>query len=658
MARNYQTKSNVGGLPDSITATRFGGGEFNSIAVELENAVESSDQTLAPADGTGEVDNQLAMALAIYGAGGAFYHADTGAVNAYVLTPISPKESPPAYFDGFTVIFEAGTVNTTASTVNVNSLGVKSITYSNGNALTGGELSGSCGIKYNSSDDRFELLFSSGGLAGLSPVYVIDSTQTDQGATSANSETLTIYDVATLVGTTKSATIYMPHNPVAGNVTNYVFDTSLDLSSYPYLFFKIDNGARFTRTTGDEVLTLNEPGNLLASQKQIITAVDMLAFSLGGTVRPEWFGAVADNVTDCADAIQYAIDSLPSTWGGVILFEGLTYRIASGLTITGNNIAMVGNNAATIVTNFAAGDMITIHGTAGGTHVENISVTGLNFTANTAQTSGALFNCYAADDLRFTSISASSYFNIFTLGVNTESNSVSRLLIRDCEFRLNSTGDQAIEAISGAIFVIDSCFFNAGGLGTEVLFYEQDNTQNIDGLVFTNNTCEQWPYGIVSAGAGIANCRIANNIFDRTAGQTIYFANTTGASDAISITGNIIYDDSTSSGTYGIRINPTGSGTINGLKIASNEFGNYTDYGIYIINVVENVVINGNSFTDSGDTNISIGDGVDGVIVASNVLNGNSNQNYGIAWNGTATGRVEGDNSFRGFLTSNSAGTP
>lgn len=156
--RDYQSKANKGGVADSINAEYFGAGEFNSIAVELENAVSTSDQTLAPADGTGEVLTQLAMALAIYGAGGAAYHLDTGAVNAYVLNPVSPKESPPDYFDGFTVSFMPGTPNTGASTVNVNAIGLKSITLIDGSALTGGEINGNVIIRYSLSNDRFEII--------------------------------------------------------------------------------------------------------------------------------------------------------------------------------------------------------------------------------------------------------------------------------------------------------------------------------------------------------------------------------------------------------------------------------------------------------------------------------------------------------------------
>ena len=155
--RDYQTKANQDALPDSITAEKLGAGEANSILTESKTAVSSSGQALAPADGTAEVTDQLAKALAIYGGGGAEYHLDTGAVNAYVLNPVSPKKSAPAYFDGMTVSFKPGNDNNGASTINVASLGVKSITDIDGNALAGGKLGKFATLIFNVSGDRFEL---------------------------------------------------------------------------------------------------------------------------------------------------------------------------------------------------------------------------------------------------------------------------------------------------------------------------------------------------------------------------------------------------------------------------------------------------------------------------------------------------------------------
>lgn len=157
--RDYQTKANQGPLPDSITAEKLGAGEANSTLTESKTAVSSSGQTLAPADGTGEATDQLSKALAIYGAGGAEYCLDTGAADAYVLAPVSPKKAIPAYFDGMTLSFKPGNINTGASTVNYASLGVKSIKDADGNILLPGALSGTILLRFNFSTDQFEQIY-------------------------------------------------------------------------------------------------------------------------------------------------------------------------------------------------------------------------------------------------------------------------------------------------------------------------------------------------------------------------------------------------------------------------------------------------------------------------------------------------------------------
>lgn len=345
--RNFQTKTNKSGLPDSITTTRFGAGEFNALATELENAVTSSDQTLAPADGTGEVSTQLSMAMSIYGAGGAAYHIDTGAVNAYVLNPIVPIESPPAYFDGFTVMFEPGTVNTGASTVNIASIGSKSITTTSGAALSGGEISGTTIIKYNLANDRFEYIYNSdiASITATQTYYLVDSSQADQGATSADPDTYTLYDIATLVGTGKHATATFIHNPSAGNQTYYIFDTSLDLSSYPFLKLDMENGAEFNRTTGDEILTLYDSESLMVGKRQQLTTVDMLAFANDSIGYPQWWGAKADGSTDDSAAIQYCLtncrisETLPTNYSYLVSNQGTEDGYDIALTIpTGHTL--------------------------------------------------------------------------------------------------------------------------------------------------------------------------------------------------------------------------------------------------------------------------------------------------------------------------------
>lgn len=65
------------------------------------------------------------------------YAVDTGAANAYV---VSLPHTPSGYVDGLTVRFRAINTNTGASTINVNSLGTKSIRNRSGSALAAGDI--------------------------------------------------------------------------------------------------------------------------------------------------------------------------------------------------------------------------------------------------------------------------------------------------------------------------------------------------------------------------------------------------------------------------------------------------------------------------------------------------------------------------------------
>ena len=61
-----------------------------------------------------------------------------GSSNAYTLA--SPNQTISAYYDGLTLLFEANHTNTGAATLNVNSLGAKSIVRPDGSALKAGAI--------------------------------------------------------------------------------------------------------------------------------------------------------------------------------------------------------------------------------------------------------------------------------------------------------------------------------------------------------------------------------------------------------------------------------------------------------------------------------------------------------------------------------------
>lgn len=141
---------------------------YNAQRSELENAVTSTDQTLDPDAGPDTDLNMLGKAMAGY-ANAANVYQDSGAADAYVLSIASNLKSVTKYYDNMMIVFKAGNSNTGASTVNVNTLGVKSITLPDGTALGVGDIvSGEYIIAiYNLGSDRFEITYR-GALVGRS----------------------------------------------------------------------------------------------------------------------------------------------------------------------------------------------------------------------------------------------------------------------------------------------------------------------------------------------------------------------------------------------------------------------------------------------------------------------------------------------------------
>lgn len=127
--------------------------EFNSLNNELKNTIESSGQTLAGGDLF-----QIAKTMGSYVSSGSFY-TDSGSVNNYVLSPLGSFKTPTTYLDGMEVSFVVGTTNTSASTINVNSLGSKALVDGSGNVLTANHLVSGTMItaKYNLSADHFKV---------------------------------------------------------------------------------------------------------------------------------------------------------------------------------------------------------------------------------------------------------------------------------------------------------------------------------------------------------------------------------------------------------------------------------------------------------------------------------------------------------------------
>lgn len=138
-------------LNDKVTGGTLTAAEWNEVPSEIQNVIEGLGITLSGAD-----LNQLGKAIAGYVANGTFY-TDSGAADAYVLTAIGSKQSPTAYTDGLTARFTPGNINTGASTVNVASLGVKSIVNKLGEPMQAEDITaiGIITLRFDFANDEF-----------------------------------------------------------------------------------------------------------------------------------------------------------------------------------------------------------------------------------------------------------------------------------------------------------------------------------------------------------------------------------------------------------------------------------------------------------------------------------------------------------------------
>ncbi len=121
-------------LNDKATDQTLTAVEWNELPTEIQNVIEAWGQTLT----SGDLD-QLGKGIAAYAAASQFY-TGSGTANAHIATPLGTVQSPSDYFTGMIVRFRPSIANTAAATVNVNSLGIKSIKKENGTDLSPGDL--------------------------------------------------------------------------------------------------------------------------------------------------------------------------------------------------------------------------------------------------------------------------------------------------------------------------------------------------------------------------------------------------------------------------------------------------------------------------------------------------------------------------------------
>lgn len=116
-------------IVSKINGNQVSATEFNQIATELEAGITASGQT--PSDA---ILNQVPIFVSRFAANN--FYIDSGTANAYLLSLASlmtnPVSATVGYFIGMIIRFRAGNANTGASTVNINSAGVKNLKKEDG----------------------------------------------------------------------------------------------------------------------------------------------------------------------------------------------------------------------------------------------------------------------------------------------------------------------------------------------------------------------------------------------------------------------------------------------------------------------------------------------------------------------------------------------
>lgn len=325
---NFSASKNTG---DTLTAA-----EWNQTG-SLNNLIQSTGQTLSTAD-----LNQSGKAAAQYGSGNFF--TDSGAANAYDLSPIGSMQSATAYFDGMEIRFRAANASSTASTINVNSLGVKNIKQAN----------------------------------GVTDITTEISTTADSILRFDNANDCFIYDVAISSATTTTAGLSLLPSPIT--LQNNATDPNNNMD-FGTGVFQFDDGSGMSTFAA---LTKELDGTWVAGTNQG-------GLDTGAKAADTWYYCYAINnpTTGASDALFTATYGAPTMPAG---FTKQTYVGPMRTGATGNILtgAYVGNRFyfSSLITDFSG----TLTGTPANKTItappSSLAVLELSFAADSGESGG------------------------------------------------------------------------------------------------------------------------------------------------------------------------------------------------------------------------------------------------------------------------------
>jgi hypothetical protein len=345
--------------------------------------------------------------------------------------------------------------------------------------------------------------------------FYVDADQVDQGSVNGTSQTLR--HIIKNLDLKQYATVIFRHNSNNGNFTKYIFNTSIDLRDYPNLYFYFEPGAQLIQATGDEILIIYSPENILSSSRLQITEADMINFAVSGKINAAWWGfKPSANGGLNANAIQYAINSRPSR-GATIYLHGGNYMVAPDVVDLSSctNVSLTGaatgrsyasNLRPATILNFTKGAIginayTDVHpNKCNYNKITNLYIYGnsvlkhgikISGTANTIEdttvkgcTETGIWAKQAVNSLVLSRVSCEGNMGGTGYGFKISYGSVGNTILKvsSSNFRCNVIGVQ-IENITSAIF--DNCVIESN-TGTGLNLYKIAENQDVHEITFNN----------------------------------------------------------------------------------------------------------------------------------------------------------------------------
>jgi len=304
------------------------------------------------------------------------------------------------------------------------------------------------------------------------------------------------------------------------------------------------------------------------------------------TISVKDFGAVGNGTTDDTVAIQAAINAAVLAGRGKVYMPTGNYLVSSTLTITGNNITIMGDGmgATQITCNFAANDIILIQNTST-IFCDNVQITQLAITSSIAKTSGAAIATKGGHNVKLSYIRVD--YNMYT-AFQFEAGTGNQFLFYLSDFEINSGSSFGIgvglegngyTSIVSDLFIDRGCIANCSvGIGL----------YNASGVYMRDIDCITCDYGvyIYPAAGNFVQAVWADTVLADASNNSGWSLISNGGAilevNLSNIWASTCGRDNVSGDNHGIHIDTTTSYLVSNINIiAPRCIGNY-GHGIYV----------------------------------------------------------------------------